>query len=34
MVIEIGGNLRLVMILAILAVLVWGWWDFRLRGRR
>jgi len=31
---EIGSNLRLIGILAILAVLVLGWWDFRLKGRR
>ena len=34
MTLEIGSNLRLIGILVILAVLVWGWWDFRLRGRR
>lgn len=34
MLIEIGGNLRLVLILVIVAGVIWGWWDFRLRGRR
>lgn len=33
MTIEIGGNLRLVAILAIVAVLVVRWWAFRARGR-
>jgi hypothetical protein len=34
MTIEIGGNLQLVAVLAIVAVLVVEWWAFRLKGRR
>ena len=32
--IEIGPNLRLVLIVAILAVVVGQWWAYRTGGRR
>lgn len=32
--IEIGVNLRLLGILAIVAGLIMQWWAFRLKGRR
>ncbi len=31
MTIEIGSNLRLVLVLAVVAVLVIRWWSFRAR---
>lgn len=33
MTIEIGGNLQLVLVLAVAAVLIIQWWAFRGRAR-